>query len=288
MLDQSYYDAIERLPEVRYVVSFSTGASSAVVAKRAIERYGRGRVEIVFADTRIEDEDNYRFMRDFAARFDVAITTLTDGRTPLEVAKQQSIIPNQKIAPCTRELKIVPFVGYLKQLQREGYQPTALLGMGYGEQKRMVAPRKNYAAINVAVDYPLLWQPVCYDPVAEVKAWGIEPPRMYRLGYKHANCAGACVKQGAGDWRRTLEHFPSRFAEYEAWERDMRQDARFAEYAFLRDETGGTVKAKTLEQLRLESEAKDERQLKLFAMMDELDFGCTLECGAGDPGSEAA
>ncbi len=278
MYDDSYYLALEHLPAIRYVVSFSTGASSAVTAKRALDRYGKANVDLVFADVLVEDADNYRFLADCESYFDSPITVLRDGRTPLEVAEQEHIIPNQKIAPCTRELKIKPFIGYLRGVQNMGEQPIALLGMGWNEKHRMNAPRKNYGTIGVWVDYPLVWYPVVGDPVGEVKAWGITPPRMYAKGFKHANCgAQGCVKQGARDWKRTLQHFPDSFAKTEAWETRMREDARFSDYAFLRDSTGGTVKAKTLRQLREETEAADERQSRLFDLEDDLVFGCTVE-----------
>ena len=64
---------------------------------------------------------------------------------------------------------------------------------------------------------PLLWKPYelrKYPAVARAD-WGIEPPRMYDLGYTHANCGGRCCKQGWGDWLRTLLNWPARYAEVE-------------------------------------------------------------------------
>lgn len=139
----------------------------------------------------------------------------------------------------------------------------------------------------VWVEYPLLWQPIEFDATATVKSWGIEPPRMYRYGYSHANCGGVCVKQGQKDWRRTLVYFPVRYAEYEEWERKMRDDSRFANYAFLRDESGGDVKPRTLEQLRLETEAADAYQMRLFVMEDDIVSTCSVECGVGSDWSVA-
>jgi hypothetical protein len=285
LIEPRYAELLEQLPPVRYVVSLSSGASSAVAADRAIQRFGKHSVDLVFADTLWEDEDNYRFLRDLSARWQMPELVLTDGRNPLQVAEDEHIIPNQKIAPCTEELKIKQFLDYLKLVQAEGDRPVALLGMSWHERDRTKAPRRNYAKIGVWTDYPLLWQPMIADPIAEVRSWGIEPPRMYAMGYRHANCGGRCVKQGARDWKITLQHFPERFAESEAWEAKMREDERFKDYAFLRDSTGGTVKAKTLRQLREQVESADERQMKLFAFEDDLTFGCTVECGVGDPGT---
>ena len=297
MLDQSYYDILDQLPapQVRFVVSLSSGASSAVAADRAIKRYGADNVELVFADTLVEDADNYRFLRDLEARWGKTITRIVEGRTPLQVGEDEHIIPNQKIAPCTRVLKIEPMVKYVQSLQDDGYTIVMVIGMNAKDAKprtdkpegRLGSPRRNWGGIGCHVVYPLLWSPIDYDSVATVKAWGIQPPRMYRQGYKHANCGGACVKQGQGDWRRTLTNYPDVYAKYEAWEAHMRLDPRFAEYAFLRDFTGGELTPKTLEQLQMETETADGRQLRLFDMTDDMVTACGDTCGVGEDWKEA-
>lgn len=283
-LHESYYRLyIDQLPEVRYVVSYSTGASSAVAAERAIQAHGKHNVDIVFCDTLVEDVDNYRFMADCEKRWGVEIIKLVEGRTPLQVAEDEHIIPNQKIAPCTKRLKIEPFVNYLKGLQAEGYQVTVILGMNATEKHRHAAPRRNYGAIGCAVDYPLMHRPIELDPVATVKSWGIAPPRMYRMGFSHANCgAQGCVKFGKGDWRRMLTNFPDGYHQTEQWEAKMRQDERFQDYALLRDFRGGEQTNITLEDFRKEHEAQYTIQPRLFDFLDDMN-GCSLECGAGDP-----
>lgn len=268
----------------KYVVSFSTGASSAVAAERTLLAYGQENVEIVFCDTLVEDADNYRFMRDCEERWGITITKLVEGRTPLQVAEDEHIIPNQKIAPCTKRLKIEPFVKHLKSVQAEGYQVTVILGMNATEPHRFAAPRKNYGAIGCDVEYPLMDTPVVLDPIEIVRSWGIEPPRMYRMGFGHANCGDqGCVKFGKGDWRRMLANFPDAYQKTEAWETNMRQDERFKDYAILRDWRGGEQSTISLEAFRLEHEAQFAIQPRLFEFMDDLG-GCSLECGVGDPG----
>lgn len=98
---------------MRHIISFSGALSSALVVERVIERYGKSSVDIVFMDTLVEDEDNYRFMADCQARWGKEIIRLCDGRTPRQVAEDKHIIPNQKLAPCTFELKIKPFTNWL-------------------------------------------------------------------------------------------------------------------------------------------------------------------------------
>lgn len=136
MISETYIWTLEQLPPIRYVISLSSGASSAVAAERAIERYGHSRVELVFCDTRKEDDDNYRFLVDCQKRWNMPITWLTDGREPLSVAEQEHIIPNQKIAPCTKALKIVPMQNYIKELEQDGSRVVMLIGMNARDKAR--------------------------------------------------------------------------------------------------------------------------------------------------------
>ena len=121
------------------------------------------------------------------------------------------------------------------------------------------------------------------DSGQALKALGLEQPRMYRRGYKHANCGGECCAQGMRDWKRTLEWNRARYVKREAWERHQRLDPVLADYALLRDQTGGTVTAKTLEQLRMEYEqAQNDGQLSMFDLLVDIeDSACGVECGVG-------
>jgi hypothetical protein len=257
------------------VVSVSGGMQSAVCAERVIQRYGAGAVDCWFADTLAEDDDLYRFLGDLERRWGKTITRHTEGRDPLRVAEDEHLIPNQKIAPCTHRLKIEPFLAYLKACPKSA---TVYLGMAFWEKHRMDAPRRRYEAVDgVTVDYPSLWKPVDYTPPAEtIRSWGIAPPRQYAEGYSHGNCAGACVKQGKGDWLRLLRWKPDLYRRYEEWEGGMRaKGPPFDGYAFCRDETGGTVRPVTLRELRETAQASPQLALAL-PMLDAAE-GC-LQC----------
>ncbi len=295
MLHESYTNVLP--DDVYHIVSLSSGASSAVAADRVLKRFGKANTELVFADTQIEDEDNYRFLDDLSKRWQMPITRIVEGRTPLQVGVDEHIIPNQKIHPCTHVLKVVPMQDYCKGIQRDGYRVVMHIGMNLKDAKpradkprgRLDAPRKKWGALGIWVEYPVLWPTPIWDTEAEVKAWGIRLPRMYQQGYSHANCGGMCVAQGQGDWRRTLTNYPERFTRAERWEGQMRDDARFADYGFLRDASGGEVSAKTLEHLRLEHRlaVKQRQQPRLFEMLDDMSSTCGVECGVGSE-SEAA
>lgn len=239
---------------MKHIASFSTGLSSAVMVERLLARYGKDAVTVVCMDTLIEDDDNYRFSQDCMFRWGVDFVWLREGRDPYQVGADEHVIPNQKLAPCTRRLKIEPFTDYLAGLTGP---ITIHIGFDFSEAHRCAATDKNYNALGYATDYPLMWKPIEFRPYVQVarEDWGIEPPRMYGLGYTHANCGGRCVKQGKGDWLRTLAHFPERYAASEEWEREMRKNETNADYAFLRHQEAGQVRPMTLQELREQHEA---------------------------------
>ena len=233
---------------MRYVMSLSGGVASAVAAERAIARHGREAVTLWFADTGWEDEDLHRFLADCLARWGGALVTVTEGRTPLEVAEDEHVFPTQRLAPCSSRLKVRPFRRWLADQPRP---LTVLLGLDWRERHRMAGPRAAYATDGLAVDFPLDWRPLEYRPYVEVVAgWGIAPPRLYALGFPHNNCGGRCVRQGIAEWQRLKRHFPERFAEVRDWEAAQRaKGAPWSGRAFARDRSGGEVRPRTLAEI---------------------------------------
>lgn len=240
-------------------------------------RYGKQRTDIVFMDTLIEDDDNYRFMDDCRRRWGVPITVLTEGRTPYQVAEDKHIIPNQKIAPCTFRLKIELFTAWLKERENS----VIHIGYDFTEAHRCEPTATAYAKHGWAVQFPLLWKPIETRPYPDVarQDWGIEPPRMYAMGYSHANCGGLCVKQGHGDWLRTLLNFPERYRQAEDWEQEMRDHPTRKNYAILRDRSGGETKPMTLREFRMRYQRERELEPLLFRL--DYNSGC-VHCGVGD------
>lgn len=228
---------------MNHIVSLSGGVSSAVAADRVIQKYGRENVTLWFADTNWEDEDLHRFMADCMIRWGGEMVVYKDGRTPLQVADQEKLIPNQKIAPCTRVLKIEPFVKFLETIEKP---VTVYLGLDWREQDRMAAPKKNYEVIEgVKVDYPLMWEPWIEENLFDVveRDWGIKTSRAYAESFTHDNCGGRCIKAGIKHWLLLRKRRPERFAEVRDWETSRRAigDAR-KDYAILRDQSGGKVR----------------------------------------------
>src|SRR5690554_1995236 len=112
---------------MKYVISASGGLGSAVSAMIAHEN-GLD-YECVFADTKIEDEDLYRFLGDVNDALKCKFVHLQDGRTPWQVFRDVRFIGNQQKAQCSHFLKRVPVRGYM----RRTYAPdeaVLVLGMG--------------------------------------------------------------------------------------------------------------------------------------------------------------
>lgn len=125
-------------------------------------------------------------------------------------------------------------------------------------QKR--SPEINYVA------------PLCERPwitKSETLAWakreGLKPPRMYDMGFPHANCGGFCIKAGQATFKILLREFPERYKKAENWELEM-QEFLGTDNTILRRQVAGERRKMTLRELRERIEA-DESDF------DELDFG---------------
>ncbi len=248
---------------MKYISSISGGVASAVAHHRAMEKYGD--VTAWFADTLYEDEDLYRFLEDLEKFWGIKIQRHAVGLNPYQTAEREKMIFNQKMAFCSRILKIEPFTELLEKTDKPA---TVFLGMDWSEEHRMAAPKKNYEKIEgVTVDYPLMWKPYDYDVFATVKSWGIKIPRLYGMGFPHNNCGGRCVRQGISEWLRLRQHFPERFAEVRDWETAQQAigDAR-KDYAICRDQSGGKVKPLSLRDI-------EDRKLEEGAGQEDL-FSC--------------
>ena len=213
-------------------------------------------------DTNWEDKDLYRFLNDLESYWEKAIVKLKDGRTPLQVGEDVKFILNSRVRQCSFQLKIKPFTDMIKKHSKP---VTIHLGLDWSEEHRMEAPKKNYEAIEgVSVDYPLIWKPIPTKKYSEiVESWGIEIPRLYKMGFPHNNCGGRCVAQGKGEWRRLKRMFPERFNEVKDWENKMRKQLGTGKDKSI-------IKGITLEELSKEN----QDQMDMFEGVAEDSFGC--------------
>lgn len=253
---------------------FSGGDTSWATAKRVANRHGTDGLVLLFADTKNEDEDTYRFLAVAAANVGGQLVKTAEGRSVWEVFRDNRFIGNTRVDICSRILKRE----WLRRWLDANCDPTTTvvyLGIHAGEAHRAGPNVPRWAPYTV--EFPLL-RPAMDGDMA--RRWrennGLFEQRLYTLGFPHANCGGACVKAGQAQWALLLRTLPERYAEQEAQEESMRAD--LGDVAILRDRTGGTTKPLSLRAFR----ERLERQPSLF---DDEEWG---GCGCFTPIEAAA
>jgi hypothetical protein len=103
------------------------------------------------------------------------------------------------------------------------------------------------------VEFPLCWSPyrtlVKADLLDWARAEGVQPPRLYDLGFDHNNCGGRCVRGGIRHWSHLLLTLPERYEEAEELENRMRANLG-KDVSILREQRKGVVRNLTLTELR--------------------------------------
>ena len=230
------------------VVMFSGGAQSFVAAQRAVARFGKLNVQLLFADTSAEDADLYRFVVQAAAALGCPLHVVRDGRTPQQVLTDRKFMGTGRGAPCSELLKRKPMDKWIAENAPDAVQ---VYGLSWEEPHRVDSIQRAKAPAEV-------WCPLAEAPyltkddvLAAVIAAGIAMPRLYSKAYSHNNCGGACVRAGQGAWLHLLRDNPDLYAEWEAWEQEMR--VAVGPYAILRDRSGGLSRPLPLLELRRRS-----------------------------------
>ncbi len=307
-----------------HIVNISGGIPSWLAGKRAVAKYSVDDVQLVFADTLLEDEDLYRFLiagaaniyglprketadlearalalpacedalegaedwrqvfknleprktaladlrRDTAARVP-GLVWIAEGRHVWEIFFDEKFLANSRLDPCSRILKRTLLDG-----RTAGYRPeetTKHVGLDWTEQHRVERFAKNVAPFKVEsllCETPLLMKSSIFELAS---AEGIEPPRLYAMGFPHNNCGGFCVKAGQGHFTKLYHNMPRRYAFHEFLVQEIR-DYIGKPVSMLQERRGGVDYPLTLRTLRKRIEAKEK--------IDMFDFGgcgCALE-----------
>lgn len=242
---------------------FSGGIASWATAKRVAATRGTDDLTLLFADTRMEDDDLYRFLDEAHASVGGELVRIEDGRTPWDVFFDVRFLGNTRADPCSRILKRELMRKWLDD-NCDPADTTVYLGFDWNEAHRFDRARSHWEPWKVAA--PLLEPPLYLreEWVGRLAAEGIKPPRLYALGFAHNNCGGFCIKAGHGQFALLLRQLPDRYAEHEKREQEIR-DYLGKDIAILRDREGGDSTPLTLKALRERIEAGHP--------IDELDFG---------------
>lgn len=257
------------------IVLYSGGALSWAAAMRTIERHGRDDVRLLFTDTSMEDEDLYRFLDDSENQLGVPLTRIKDGRTPWDVYRQRRMIGNTRMDPCSEALKRKPAQAWLKE---NAPGATLVFGIDWTEMHRLDGLRRRYGEQGYAVEAPMCDPPWKSkgDVMRWMKAEGLEPPRLYGMGFAHNNCGGFCCRAGRAHFETLLREMPARYAEHEAAELGLRHHLG-KDVSILRNRAGGDTKPLTLRAFR--------EMVTAGASTEEFEFewggcGCFLEDAA--------
>lgn len=249
----------------RLVSYFSAGIPSAVATKLALtaNQWPEGCDELVIYNFEIKEEhpDNARFIRECEEWFGHPIITVGNdeyGMSADEVFRKTRFLVGPTGARCTAELK--------KAMRWQVGRPDDVIVMGYtrGEERRIERLQQSEPLLqmwNILIERDLFRE----DVMAAFRSSGIEPPAMYRMGYRNNNCIG-CVKGGAGYWNKIRRDFPERFAEMARIERELERQICKREWV---DEDG----KRQLERIYL-----DEMPPDLGRYEDEREFQCGIFC----------
>ena len=233
---------------MRHIATFSGGVTSAYVCDMVLRDHPEA--EIVFTDTRWEDEDLYRFLTDCEQRWKKPVTILSHGQNPEELFNSQGILGNDRMPVCSRILKAKQMQDFLKSSLDA---VTVYFGIDASEAHRAEKIVRAYSELpHVKCAFPLVdagWMLDKDKIISEIEtAWGIQIPRLYKMGFDHNNCGGGCVRGKKGHWLKLLRVLPDVYADRERMEREFRKNTDGLKYTIL--------EGKSLKQLRAEAESQ--------------------------------
>ncbi|MFD5428259.1 hypothetical protein [Streptomyces sp. NPDC127084] len=209
-----------------HIVQFSGGIGSFAAAVRVAARHGTDNLTLLIADTGIEDPDLWRFAADTSRLLGVPLTKVADGRTPWQVFHDKKFLGNDRLAPCTMVLKQIPCRSWM---EKHAYPADTLVYIGIEptprDKARIPAIARNWKPWQTRFPLCSKWEPPLTKAqlLQEARTLGVEPPRLYDMGFAHNNCGGTCVRAGMRQWRHLLDVMPDRYAYAEAQEEDLRR-----------------------------------------------------------------
>jgi len=186
---------------MKHIVLFSGGHSSALVALRVVEKYGKDNVVLLNHDIidTVEDSDIKRFKKEISEYLGIKITYANmENWNKLDqfdvCIKAKAFKTINAPAICTSRMKTQPFMKWLE----ENYPSKDCIcyyGFDFNEVNRIVRRTYIMALSGYKTEYPLAqWT----ETITDTNTIGIKPPLKYG-SFKHANCTG-CLKGGSQHW----------------------------------------------------------------------------------------
>ena len=199
-------DCLEVMDELKHIVCFSGGHSSAIVAIEVVRKFGKENVillnhNIKGGDDGVEDDDIQRFKEEISHYLDVPITYA--NHKDWENVDQFDVCVDTKAFKtshttviCTSRLKTQPFTSFLNKSNFNKNNVIIYYGFDKNEDNRINRRTKIMEDMGYKTDYPLAsWAKRTIYETSEI---GIKRPLTYSH-FKHANCQG-CIKGGSQHW----------------------------------------------------------------------------------------
>lgn len=235
-LDETY--RIKRQKESsKIIVALSGGKASAWCADWALKNYPKKDVILYFNDTKWEHSDLYRFIDDLSKHFNHTIYFDSDGRSPEGLFYSKNSLANDRMPFCSHELK----AKRLQEFYNDG--DTIIFGIGKNELHRAKRIARVYQTIAIKKKkFPTLVFPLISENISDSEIDNflshakIEEPTLYKLGFKHNNCSGGCVRAGKKHWKLLYETLPEVYLKREKTEEGLRAYTG-KDIHFFKDET---------------------------------------------------
>jgi hypothetical protein len=224
-----------------HVVSVGGGlASTMVLPERVVARYGREHTVLVMAKLPNEDPDVWRLCDAVEAHLGLPIQYIGLGMTPWDIFFKERMMGSSRIDPCSRLLKRQVLDRWVKETYPNA-DVTCHVGITYHEVDRFIRFKAAFARQNMKAEALLADDPTLTREwlMAECERRYGFIPRLYRLGFSHNNCGGACVKAGHKEWARLLFHLPDVYAWWEENEQRFQEEIGTTA-TILRDRRGGS------------------------------------------------
>jgi hypothetical protein len=201
---------------MQHIISVGGGLTSTLYTTEAVLKFvPKSDVRLIMAKLPNEDPDVWRLCDAVSSAFGVTIEYIGLGLTPWDIFFKEKAIGNSLIDPCSKKLKRQVLT---KWLYTNCDKENTILHVGITKHEidRMVALTANYRKDGWTVDAPLY----NFDMPREEQMKDCENrfgfvPRLYKYGFHHNNCGGACIKAGMKEWGRLLYYLPD---VYHWWE----------------------------------------------------------------------
>jgi rhodanese-related sulfurtransferase len=198
---------------------FSGGKGSALAAY-ILKLQGYTNVKLYFNDTKSEDKDLYRFVKECCQFLGYELIEDSDGRDIWQVFKENRYMGNTLVDLCSRILKRERSAKFRAQFKPEDV--IFANGIDVWEEHRHTDALERWLPYTFVAplidsgvfDKELLWS------IFESHS-GIKEPYLYSIGMSHNNCGGFCVKAGLAHYRTLLENDRERYLEFEKKELEV-------------------------------------------------------------------